>query len=216
MIYQVDFLESGRSLCAVATTRSPRRLPKGARRGQLVAAAMPVLAEQGFADFSLDDVAAPADVTRNLLYHYFPRGRPDIVLAVVRLAGEQLTGDWVTDEVLTLEQRQAANFARMLAHANDPSDAWRIHRKARAADVPELNEIVAGYLEKVISSVSLNHLGTPTPPPSVHLALTGYLVFAETIADEARATNAPPAAVTKILTDTLTATIKAARAAPNA
>ena len=39
---------------------------------------MPVVAEQGFARFSLDKVAARVeDVTRNLLYHYFPRGRPD-------------------------------------------------------------------------------------------------------------------------------------------
>src|SRR5581483_6293149 len=128
---QIDFAERSRSLAPMASTRAPRRLSKTARREQLVAAALPVLAEQGFADFSLDDVAAPADVTRNLLYHYFPRGRPDIVLAVVRLAGEQLTGDWVTDEALSLDERQRANFARMLSHASAPSDAWRIQRKAR-------------------------------------------------------------------------------------
>ena len=158
-------------------------------------------------------VARP--VTRNLLYHYFPRGRTDIVLAVVEQAGQQLTAGWVTDESLPLEQRLAANFGRMMPHVLGPSDAWRIHRKARAADQPELNEIVAGYLETVISSIAFNHLGTPTPPPLVHLALTGYLAFAETIADQARATSTPAAQVIKILNDTLIATIKAARTAPS-
>lgn len=172
---------------------------------------MPVLAEQGLADFSLEDVAEPADVTRNLLYHYFPRGRADIALAVVEHGGHELTADWVTDPTLPLSDRVAANVAQMMPHALGPSNAWRIHRKARAADQPELNEIVAGYLEQVISSISVNHLGTPAPPPLVHLALKGYLAFAETIADEARATNTPPAAVMKILTDTLIATIQAAR-----
>jgi AcrR family transcriptional regulator len=191
--------------------RAPRRLSKDARREQLVALAMPVLAEQGFADFSLDDVAEPADVTRNLLYHYFPRGRPDIAVAVVRQAGRELTKDWVTDPTLPLAQRVTANLAQMLPHALGPSDAWRIHRKARAADQPELNEIVAGYLEQIISSISLNHLGTATPPPLVHLTLTAYLSFAETLADVAGTTNTPPEAVMKILTDTLTAAIQAAR-----
>jgi AcrR family transcriptional regulator len=195
------------------SARTPRRLSKDARREQLVEAAMPVLAEQGFAEFSLDDVATRADVTRNLLYHYFPRGRPDVVLAVVRLAGRELTADWVIDNTLPLPERLSANFARMLAHAMGPSDAWRIHRKARAADQPDLNEIVADYLEAVISSISLNHLGTSEPPPLVHLALTGYLAFGETMADAARTANAPPVRVMQILTDTLIATIHAARRA---
>jgi len=199
-------------VCSMARpARAPRRLSSDARREQLVALAMPVLAEQGLADFSLEDVAEPADVTRNLLYHYFPRGRPDIVLAVVKQAGHELTGSWVTDPTLPLADRVAANVAQMMPHALGPSDAWRIHRRARAADQPELNEIVAGYLEQIISSISLNHLGTPDPPALVRLALNAYLAFAETIADEARTTNTPPAAVMQILTDTLIAAIQAAR-----
>ena len=197
-------------------TRAPRRLDRTARREQLVEAAMPVVAAQGFADFSLEDVAAPVDVTRNLLYHYFPRGRPDIVVAVVAQAGRELTADWVTDDALPLEQRLAQNFARMADHALGPSDAWRIHRRARAADQPELDAIIASYIETIIASVSLNHLGTPDPPPLVHLALAGYLAMAETIADEARATNTPRAQVLKLLSDTLVATIGAARGAADA
>ena len=190
--------------------RAPRRLSNDARREQLVALAMPVLAEQGLADFSLEDIAGPADVTRNLLYHYFPRGRADIALAAVKQAGRELTDGWVTNTTLPLADRVAANLAHVMPHALGPSDAWRIHRRARAADQPELNEVVAGYLETIISSISLNHLGTPDPPPLVHIALTAYLAFAETIADEARTKNTPPAAVTQILTDTLLAAIQAA------
>jgi AcrR family transcriptional regulator len=173
---------------------------------------MPVLAEQGFAEFSLEDVATPADVTRNLLYHYFPRGRPDIALAVVERAGRELTDDWVIDDQLPLPERLSANFSRMATHAMGPSDAWRIHRKARAAAQPELDEAVARYLELGISSISFNHLGTREPPPLVHLALTGFLAFAETVLDQTRARNAPLATVMQFLADTLVATIQAATA----
>jgi AcrR family transcriptional regulator len=196
----------------VTSVRPPRRLAKEARREQLVAAAMPVVADQGFAEFSLEEVALAADVTRNLLYHYFPRGRPDVVLAVVERAGRELTEEWVLGEELPFFERLAANFARMSAHAFAPSDAWRIHRRARAANRPELDEVVDSYLETVISSVSLNHLGTRAPPPLVHLAITGFIAFAESALEQARIQGMAPDEVMPLLSDTLVATIQAAQA----
>ena len=193
--------------------RAPRRLSKDARRAQLLALAMPVVAEQGLAEFSLEDIADGADVTRNLLYRYFPRGRRDIVIGVVERAGRELTGDWVTDETVPLEESLAANAARIRDHAFAPSDAWRIHRRARAADQPELNQIIAGYVERIIANISLNDLETQQPPPLVRLALSGYIAFAETILDQARASNAPHDTVIQILKDTLIAVIHSAREA---
>ena len=197
----------------MATARAPRRLPRDARREQLVAAAMPLVAEQGFAEFSLEDVATRADVTRNLLYHYFPRGRPDIVLAVVEQAGRRLTDDGVLDGALPLPERLAANFSRIATPAMGPSDAWRIHRRARAAGQPDLEEPIARYLEIVISSISLNHLGTPEPSPLMHLALTGFVSFTETVLDETRARDAPLTDVLRFLADALVATVQAAKSA---
>jgi AcrR family transcriptional regulator len=174
---------------------------------------MPIVADQGFAEFSLDELAAHADVTRNLLYHYFPRGREDIVLAVVEQSGRELTDDWVVDDALPLERRLAANFARVAQHALAPTDAWRIHRRARAALEPEPLEVVAQFTELVVASVALNHLGTHEPPALVHLALVAFLVFAETALDEARLAHVPIEPVMAILADTLVATIASAREA---
>src|SRR3954454_22256216 len=98
-----------------------RRLSPEARRDQLAGIAQDLIAADGYASFSLDAVAERAGVTRNLLYHYFPRGRLDLFLAALERVGEQLTGAWVTDADLPLPERQAANFARMLEHAHGPS-----------------------------------------------------------------------------------------------
>lgn len=193
--------------------RAPRRLSHEARGEALVAAAMPVVAAQGLSRFSLEEVAARGDVSRGLLYHYFPRGRADIALAVVERAGQILTSDWLIDESIPLEERLAANFRRIADHALAPTDAWRIYRRARTADRPDLSELTAHVGERVISSVSLNHLGTPTPPPLVHLSLGAFIAFAETALDAARETNAPPEAVMRMLADTLIAAIEAAQAA---
>jgi AcrR family transcriptional regulator len=195
----------------MTTTHSPRRLSREERLDQLVAAATPILARQGFADYSLDEIAARAGVTRNLLYHYFPRGRPDLTLAVVERAGQQLTDGWVVDDALPLPERLAANFARVTEHAMGPTHAWQIHRRARAVTEPELRQVVARFVEIVISSVSQNHLGTTEPPPLVHLALAGFVAFAETALDEARATGAEREQVTVVLAQTLVAAVEAAR-----
>ncbi len=173
----------------MTTARAPRRLSREARYQQLVELAMPIVAEQGFADFSLEEIARRADVTRNNLYRYFPRGRADIVAAVVREAGRELLSGWVTDSKLSVEERLRANTAHIAGHAFGPSDAWRIHRRARAADQPEINRIIADYLDVIVANVSLNNVGTAEPPPRVRVTIEAIIAFGETLIDRARGTG---------------------------
>ncbi|MCB0875752.1 MAG: TetR/AcrR family transcriptional regulator [Solirubrobacterales bacterium] len=193
-----------------AGTAGPRRLSRDARREQLVAAAMPVIAETGFADFSLDDVAARAGVTRNLLYHYFPRGRSDLVIAVAEEAGHRLTDDWITDESMPLPERLQANNARMIEHAMEPSDAWTIYQLARGSSDPEIRETVERFVEVVIGATSLNQLGTTDPPPAARIALRGYLAFFGAVLDEARSSGTSPERILPMLGATLVAALGAA------
>jgi AcrR family transcriptional regulator len=187
------------------------RLPREARREQLIAAATPIVAAQGFADFSLEELAGRANVTRNLLYHYFPRGRIDVVQATVEQAGRDLTDGWEVDESVPLPVRLAANLGRLIEHALAPSDAWRIYRVCRASADPEVTRTVSRYREIIIASIALNHLGTPDPPPLVHLALEGYIGFAETVLDEALSTDAPRDAVMRILEEALVSVVASAQ-----
>ena len=170
---------------------------------------MPLIAESGLRDFSLDELAASADVTRNLLYHYFPRGRSDILVAVAERAGHELTDDWVTDESIPLPERMAMNFTRFIGHATTPTDAWRIHRLGRSAQEPELQEIIQRFEEVVISSVSLNNFGTPDPPPLARLAIKGFIAFSETVLDEARDSGVPEQQVLAMVAQTFRRTLQA-------
>lgn len=195
---------------AVAPPRAPRRLSREARREQLVAAAMPVVAAQGFAEFSLEEVAARADVTRNLLYHYFPRGRPDVALAVAERAGHELTDGWLTDETIPLQERVDQNNARIVAHAVASSDAWRINRLARSTTSPELRALFERFVGLVVSNMSLNHLGTPDPPPLARIALSGYLAFVEAVLDDVRAASTAPEQIVLLLSETLAGALRGA------
>lgn len=195
-----------------ADARAPRRLSWEARYEQLISAAMPILAEDGFADFSLDEVTARAGVTRKLLYHYFPRGRQDVVRAVAQRAGHELTDGWITDESIPLPERLAANVGRVIEHAMMPSDAWRIYRLARAAADPELGEIVDRFVDVVVASIALNQLGTEQPPPLPLLAIRGFLAYFESVLDDARTMSVPLEPVAGMLNETLPAAIRAAAA----
>jgi AcrR family transcriptional regulator len=190
--------------------RAPRRLPPQDRREQLTVAAQALAARDGYAAFSLEEVAERADVTRNLIYRYFPRGRLDLFLAAIHRGGAELTDGWLTDPQLSIEQRVATNFQRMMAHAAQPSPAWLVHRQARATIEPEIHAALDGYLQRIIIGISLNHLGTSQPPPLARTAISAYLAFAERALDDAREQALPDAPVLHLLAHTLVATIDAA------
>jgi AcrR family transcriptional regulator len=194
----------------VSATRPARRLSSEARRDQLADIAQELIARDGHAGFSLDEVAERADVTRNLLYHYFPRGRLDLFLAAVERGGEEITGGWVTDESVPLAERMAANFGRLAEHARRTSPAWLVYRQARASAEPEVLEALAVYHDRIVASISTNHLGTPDPPPLVRLALNSYVAFAEVALDEARTSGQAEDDVNLLLARVLAATISAA------
>jgi AcrR family transcriptional regulator len=190
-------------------TRAPRRLSSEARRRQLAEIAQELIARDGHAGFSLEEVAERADVTRNLLYHYFPRGRIDVFLAAVHLGGEQIAGGWVVDEQVPREERVAANFAHVVEHAQGPSAAWVVYRQARASAEPEVLAAIGDYVDRIVSAVALNQLGTTDPPPLARVALTGFVAFTEVAFDEARAQGIAPEAVMPLLARTLAATMDA-------
>ena len=190
-----------------------RRMSSEDRRDQLSAAALAVVAERGYTGLTLDEVAERAGVTRNLLYHYFPRGRLDLFLAAVDRAGSELTDGWVTDEAVPLEERLTANFARFLEHALAPSDAWLVHRQGRLLGEPEVSALGERYRELVIAAISLNHFGTERPTALANAGLRSYLDFAERALDECRELDLDRDLIGRLLADTLLAVAASVRSA---
>ena len=186
---------------------SARRMTSQERRSQLTEAAVDVAAAGGFQALTLDAVAERAGVTRNLIYHYFPRGRPDLVLAAVDYAGEELTHNWLTDSDVPLDERLAQNFARFFEHALEPSRVWLVHRHGRMLGDPEVTALGEEYRAVIVRAVALNHLGTEEPGPAATGALRAYLDFGERALDEWRERGLDAADVYPLLADTLLAVV---------
>ncbi|MFL5822570.1 MAG: TetR/AcrR family transcriptional regulator [Solirubrobacteraceae bacterium] len=180
-----------------------RRLARGARRRQLLAAALPLVARHGFADFSLDGLSERVGVTRNLLYHYFPRGRADVVLAVVRESRRQLSTGTEVSSPLPIPPQ-------MVDHALAPTHAWRIYRLARATADPEIRDIVEDVVDGAVRALA-DQAGIESPSVLTQVALRGYVAFAESLLDEARAAGIPRQDVVRVLGGTLAAIVPASR-----
>lgn len=76
-----------------APVEGPRRrsrLHPDARRAELIGHARRVFGDVGYADAGLAEIAAAANVSKALLYHYFPNGRAELFAAVVQEAGTEL------------------------------------------------------------------------------------------------------------------------------
>ena len=194
------------------TADQPRRMTREARRDQLSKLAVTAVARAGVDGPLLELVGEQAGVTRNLLYHYFPRGRQDLVLAAADEAGRTLAEGWVVDESIPLDQRLEANFARMLEHALPPTDAWLTYQHTRTSGDPEVRAVIDSHVDGVVANVARNHLGTPDPPPLVRAALIGFVSFAESLLDEARAQRLPREAIYAVLRQTLVTAVAAAGA----
>jgi AcrR family transcriptional regulator len=189
---------------------APRRLPPAERRDQLIDAALTIAARDGHERLAFEAVAKQAGVTRNLVYHYFPGGRQELIEAAVHRAGEVLSSGWVTDLDVPLPERLAANLNRMMDHASEPTDAWLLYRQSRGIVEPRLLEIASGYRERVISMIALNQLGNSKPPPIVHTAIDGLLAYVETVIETALAEGIDRERVVAVVAPALTATVDAA------
>jgi AcrR family transcriptional regulator len=65
------------------------RLPRAEREQQMLSSAHALFAERGYADVTMDDVAAAVGITKPLLYNYFGN-KERLYLACMRPAGDAL------------------------------------------------------------------------------------------------------------------------------
>lgn len=82
---------------ADGSQQRPQRMPRAARREQLLDIAQHLFASQGYHHVAMDDIAEAARVTKPVLYRLFP-SKLDLYLAVVDQRGEALVA--VVDEVV--------------------------------------------------------------------------------------------------------------------
>ncbi len=160
-----------------------KRLPPEERRRHLVAAALDVFAERGYAGTELADVAEAAGVGRPLIYHYFESGKEDLYVAVLELAWSRLI------ERLQVDPERgrgmlAANLPAYLDLVESGDPAVIIIRGSRRLEGERTNEATRNASLLMARGMAMNQLGLADPSPDVLAALLGFLAFFETLLQE--------------------------------
>ena len=105
-----------------------RRLAPEQRKALLIGAAEETFAARGYTQTGLAEVAALAGVSKTLLYHYFPDGRPELYREVMeRLVGQVVDAVRVAVHAPTpVDQRLTDLVSALLTYFEEHPDSYRL------------------------------------------------------------------------------------------
>jgi len=125
-------------------TRSSR-LPRSARRRQLLGAAQEVFVAQGYHAAAMDDIADRAGVSKPVLYQHFP-GKLELYLALLDEHAQGMVA--AVREALASttdnKQRVAATIAAYFRFVDEDGGAFRLVFESDLTNQPEVRERVEG------------------------------------------------------------------------
>jgi AcrR family transcriptional regulator len=99
-----------------------------ARKALLLESAKVVFSETGYTQTGLAEIAKAADVSKTLLYHYYPEGRPELYLAVMDSLVSDLLGRVrvAARTPASNERRLHAVTEALFAFFDDEPEAFRL------------------------------------------------------------------------------------------
>jgi len=164
---------------AARTTEKRTRLDPIARRAQLIALGVEMLATRTLDALSVEDIAQKAGISRGLLFHYFS-SKQEFHTEVARAAAAELLERTAPDTSLpALEALRGALTAFIEYVEENPDNYKSLVRGASAGDAQmraifdETRATMAGRIVGVLSGMGLE-LG-----PRAELAVHGWVAFAE-------------------------------------
>jgi AcrR family transcriptional regulator len=137
-----------------ARTRSTR-LPRSARRLQLLGAAQEVFVAQGYHAAAMDDIAERAGVSKPVLYQHFP-GKLDLYLALLDQHADALVA--AVREALAStsdnKQRVAATIAAYFRFVDEDGGAFRLVFESDLTNQEAVRERVEGVTAQCADAIS--------------------------------------------------------------
>jgi AcrR family transcriptional regulator len=150
------------------TEQQPRggRLPRSARRRQLLDCALRVFVAQGYHAAAMDDIAVQAGVSKPVLYQHFP-GKLDLYLALLDVACEEAVKR-IREALASTsdnQERVAASTEAFYSYVADPAAAFRLVFESDLTNEPEVRhrvERVTLECAEAIAEVIADDTGLPT------------------------------------------------------
>ncbi|WP_161897387.1 TetR/AcrR family transcriptional regulator [Gordonia spumicola] len=133
--------------------RGGTRLPRSARRRQLMDAASEIFVERGYHSAGMDEIAVHAGVSKPVLYQHFP-SKLDMYIAVVDSHAEKLVADVNTALLTTTDNRQRVQAAvkAFFDFIDDDNSGYRLIFASDAMD-PAVIRRVEGATDACVDAV---------------------------------------------------------------
>lgn len=167
----------------MAPRRTPKRrirLDNDQRRAQLLALAKQAFSDRAYDDVSVDDLARQAEISKGLLYHYFPTKR-DLYIAGLSAIADDLVAaiTSVPDDAAPIE-RARMGIDAYLEHIHRHARAFVSLMRGGIGSDPEVAAVVDGVrtrlFERFLRGAPLVALADD---PRVEIAIRGWMGFVE-------------------------------------
>ena len=141
------------------------RLPRRARRAQLLTAALEVFVAQGYHAAAMDDIAERAGVSKPVLYQHFP-GKLELYLALLDQSCDTIISSCAKalDSTEDNKQRVAATMHAFYAYVSSAEGAFRLVFESDLTNEPAVRarvDRVTVECAKLIAHVIADDTGLP-------------------------------------------------------
>src|SRR3954452_13383933 len=147
------------------TAGRPTRLPRSARRKQLLAAAQQVFVAHGYHAAAMDDIAERAGVSKPVLYQHFP-GKLELYLALLDTHCDAIIAKVRNAMLATPDNRERVRGAvrAYFEFVDHDSEAFRLVFESDLRNDPQVRErverveqgCIAAVTETIISDTGLD------------------------------------------------------------
>jgi AcrR family transcriptional regulator len=131
------------------------RLPRSARRAQLLEVALEVFVEQGYHSASMDEIAERAGVSKPVLYQHFP-GKLDLYLALLATSCDTVIDGVKTALASTNDNRRRVQATMELwyDYVADQGAAFRLVFESDLTSDPSVREQVDRVIEESAAAIA--------------------------------------------------------------
>jgi AcrR family transcriptional regulator len=166
------------------TAGRPARLPRSARRKQLLAAAQEVFVAQGYHSAAMDDIAERAGVSKPVLYQHFP-GKLELYLALLDTHCEAIVAQ-VHEAMRSTTDNKERVHAAVRAYfdfVDHESEAFRLVFESDLRNEPAVRERVERVAKGAIAAITDTIISdTGVSRARAELLASGLVGTAETAA----------------------------------
>lgn len=153
------------------------RLRPEDRRSRLLELGVRLFSERPYDEFSMDELAATAGVSKGLLYHYFPSKR-DFYIASLRSSVEEMLRLIDADRDLPPDEQLREGLRAYLDYVEGHAAPYQAVLRGGIGSDPDVAAVAEGFRRAIAERV-FDVFGEADPDATLRIAVAGWIGLVE-------------------------------------